>query len=68
MKSERRHELRENELADSVEQLSERLRPYVTPILSIAIGALVMVLVGLSFHRDGRQVALKAGIRVCLRW
>ena len=47
MKSERRHELRENELADSVEQLSERLRPYVTPILSIAIGALVMVLVGL---------------------
>ena len=47
MKSERRHELRENELADSVEQLSERLRPYVTPILSIAIGALVLVLVGL---------------------
>ena len=47
MKSERRHELRENELADSVEQLSERLRPYVTPILSVAIGALVLVLVGL---------------------
>jgi hypothetical protein len=47
MKSERRHELRENDLADSVEQLSERLRPYVTPILSVAIGALVLVLVGL---------------------
>ena len=47
MKSERRHELRENDLADSVEQLSERLRPYVTPILSVAIGALVLVLVSL---------------------
>ncbi|HBU38483.1 MAG TPA: hypothetical protein DEB70_11860 [Planctomycetaceae bacterium] len=47
MKSERRHELRENDLADSVEQLSERLRPYVTPILSVAIGVLVLVLVGL---------------------
>ena len=47
MKSERRHELQENDLADSVEQLSERLRPYVTPILSVAIGALILVLVGL---------------------
>ena len=47
MKSERRHELRENDLADSVEQLSERLRPYVTPILSVAIGVLVLVFVGL---------------------
>ena len=47
MKSERRHELRENDLADSVEQLSERLRPYVTPILSVAIGALVLVLISL---------------------
>jgi len=47
MKSERRHELRENDLADSVEQVSERLRPYVTPILSVAIGALVLVLISL---------------------
>ena len=47
MKSERRHQLQENDLADSVEQLSERLRPYVTPILSVAIGALILVLVGL---------------------
>lgn len=47
MKSERRHELRENDLADSVEQLSERLRPYVTLILSVAIGALVLVLISL---------------------
>lgn len=47
MKSERRHELRENDLADSVEQLSERLRPYVTPILSVAIGAIVLVLISL---------------------
>ncbi len=47
MKSERRHELKENDLAESVEQLSERLRPYVTPILSVAIGALVLVLISL---------------------
>ena len=47
MKSERRHELQENDLSERVEHLSERLRPYVTPILTVAIGSLTLVLIGL---------------------
>lgn len=47
MKSERRHELQENDLSERVENLSDRLRPYVTPILSVAIGGLILVLLGL---------------------
>jgi hypothetical protein len=47
MKSERRHELAENDLADSVESLAERFRPYVATILTAAIGGLVAVIVGL---------------------
>ena len=47
MKSERRHELAENDLADSVENLAERFRPYVATILTAAIGGLVAVIVGL---------------------
>ncbi len=47
MKSERRHELTENDLADSVESLAERFRPYVVTILTAAIGGLVAVIVGL---------------------
>ena len=47
MKSERRHELAENDLADSVENLAERVRPYVATILTAAIGGLVAVIVGL---------------------
>lgn len=47
MKSERRHELAENDLADSVEHLAERFRPYVVTILTVAIGGLVAVIVGL---------------------
>jgi len=47
MKSERRHELAENDLADSVEHLAERFRPYVATILTAAIGGLVAVIVGL---------------------
>ena len=57
MKSERRHELRENDLADSVEQLSERLRPYVTPILSVAIGVLVLVFVGLFVSSPSQRIS-----------
>jgi len=47
MKSERRHELAENDLADSVENLAERFRPYVATILTAAIGGLVAVIVGM---------------------
>jgi hypothetical protein len=67
MKSERRHELRENDLADSVEQLSERLRPYVTPILSVAIGILVLVFVGL-FVSSRWEATRSESWDTCLHW
>ena len=44
MKSERRHELQTNALADWIGEAIERIRPYQTTLLGVAL--LVMLLIG----------------------
>ncbi len=57
MKSERRHELEHNQLADWLTQSIERLRPHARTIAWTAIGLLVVVLAVLSWSRWSASVA-----------
>jgi tetratricopeptide (TPR) repeat protein len=45
MKSERRHELQHNELADALETVGERLKPYLRVVGGIAVVGLVAILI-----------------------
>ena len=65
MKSERRHELAENDLADSVENLVERMRPYLATILIVSIGSLLSVFLGL-FVSAGWEASRAESWDACL--
>jgi hypothetical protein len=65
MKSERRHELAENDLADSVENLAERMRPYLPTILIASIGSLLAVFLGL-FISAGWEASRAESWDACL--
>lgn len=45
MKTERRHELKHNDLADWIAQTGERLRPYATGILGVVLALVMLVFV-----------------------
>ena len=65
MNSERRHELHDNDLAESVEQLAERARPYLPTILFAAIGGLVAVILGV-FVSSGWEASRAESWDACL--
>lgn len=65
MKSERRHELAENDLADSVEHLAERMRPYLPTILIVAVGSLLAVFLSL-FVSAGWEASRAESWDACL--
>ncbi len=57
MKSERRHELEHNQLADWLGQSIERWRPHARTISWVAIGLLLIVVVSLAWSRWSSSVA-----------
>jgi hypothetical protein len=57
MKSERRHELQQNELADWLGEKIEALRPYGTQIALGVTGAIVALLLGIWLFRGDDSVA-----------
>ena len=65
MKSEQRHELAENDLAESVEHLAERMRPYLPTILIAAIGSLLAVFLSL-FISAGWEASRAESWDACL--
>jgi len=65
MKSEQRHELAENDLAESVEHLAERMRPYLPTILIAAIGSLLAVFLSL-FISAGWEASRSESWDACL--
>jgi hypothetical protein len=55
MKSKRRHELQTNDLADRLGHMIERVRPYTTVIMLVAMG--IMVLLAAGYYLSTRQAA-----------
>lgn len=60
MKTERRHELQTNELADSLGHWLEAIRPYTRALVGIVIAAVLLV-AGLAYLSNQRQQKLAEG-------
>jgi len=60
MRAERRHELRENDLAQQIEQMVFSVQRHRMPILVILLGVVILVVVGVWYYNHNASVKAEA--------